>query len=153
VALKMVGAGQFMPKVERLIADRYADLDIELEDWVHFSEMPGFLGSIDIGLLPLIQAGNLWIDSKSPTKYFEYLASGLPTVGSPTRELRRFIRDGENGYLAGDKEEFIRKMTRLVEDRALRAEMGRRAKRLVEEKFSIQHLGKELWSAIGGVAG
>jgi len=113
--------------------------------------MPAFLKSIDVGLLPLIQADDPWVNSKSPTKYFEYLASGLPTVASPTAELRRFIRDGENGFLAGSREEFIDKMMLLAEDACLREKMGRSARELAEREFSIESLGAKLHSAISEI--
>lgn len=152
VALKMVGAGQFMWRVKELIAERYSGLDIELGDWISFSEMPSFLSSIDVGLLPLIQADDLWVNSKSPTKYFEYLASGLPTVASPTAEIRRFVRDGEEGFLARGRREFVEKMALLAGDGDLRAKMGRRARELAEEKFSIEELGRRLYSVIRDVS-
>lgn len=148
VGLRIVGSGQFMGKVRELVEDRYSDLDSEIRDRIHFSEMPGFLSSIDVGLLPLIQGDDPWVNSKSPAKYFEYLSSGLPTVASPTAGLNRFVRDGEHGFLARTKQEFINKMLLLAEDGLLRKNMGRAAREPVERNFSIEGLGEKLYSII-----
>ncbi|MEI6632722.1 MAG: glycosyltransferase [Chlamydiota bacterium] len=144
VSLKIAGAGQQMGRVKALVAERYGTLDIAVSDWILFTEMPAFLHSIDVGLLPLVQAENDWVNSKSPTKYFEYLASGLPTVASPTAELRRLVADGVQGFLAGSRGEFVRAMTALAADPVLREAMGRRARRFAEEHFSLSLLGDRL---------
>lgn len=144
VALRIAGAGQQMPRVKALIAERYGGFDIAVRGWIPFDGMPGFLRSIDVGLLPLVQAENDWVNSKSPTKYFEYLAAGLPTVASPTAELRRLVSGGVHGFLASGKEEFVRAMDALASDPALREAMGARARRLAEERCSLARLADRL---------
>ncbi|MCX6340405.1 MAG: glycosyltransferase family 4 protein [Candidatus Aureabacteria bacterium] len=144
VALRIAGGGQFMPRVREVIAERYSGLDIKLEGWLPYEQMPRFLSGVDIGLLPLIQKVNPWVESKSPTKLFEYMAMGLPTVASRVGELRRIISDGKDGFLAEGRDEFIERMLLLVTDSDMRIRLGERARDTVTGKYDLSSLGKRL---------
>jgi len=144
-ALRIVGGGQLMPRVRGVIAREYRDCDIEVEEWMPHGRMPEFLSRIDVGLLPLIQKGDPWIEAKSPTKFFEYMAMGLPTVASRVGELRSIIEDGQDGFLAETVGEFAEKMRLLAADRDARKRMGERARGTIVDRYSIEMLGRNLF--------
>ena len=50
------------------------------------------------------------------------------------------IVDGVNGFLATGEEEWIAKLTLLIENKALRAAVGKAGRKTVEQKFSSQAL-------------
>jgi glycosyltransferase involved in cell wall biosynthesis len=112
--------------------------------------MPQFLCDIDIGLLPLIQ-DSFFNKAKSPTKMFEYMAMGKPVIASCTGEAKNIIIDGQTGFLASDRSEFISKMRRLILDAQLRKTMGQNATKQVQAKYSLEILGKELYSMLKGL--
>jgi len=145
VMLKIVGSGQWMSKAKGIVSKTYKRYNIEFIDWIHPDQMPEFLSSVDIGLLPLIQADSLWFKSKSPTKLFEYMTMELPTVSSSVGEAKHVIKDGYDGFLANNREDFIGKMKELVENEDLRNEMGDRARKKIEAKYSLTSLGKQLF--------
>lgn len=66
----------------------------DLHPYVH---LPAMLANLDIGLVPLVD--NRFNRAKSHCKGLEYNAMGVPTVASPSREYRSFIRPGVNGLL------------------------------------------------------
>ncbi|MBM4364261.1 MAG: glycosyltransferase, partial [Deltaproteobacteria bacterium] len=56
-------------------------------------------------IAPLAHRGP-FVDAKSPLKFFEPGALGVPVVASPARELAAAIRHGETGWLADSPAEF-----------------------------------------------
>ena len=66
-----------------------------------------------------------------------YLAAGLPIVASDVNANRLYLKDGENGYLVGTLAQWEERLTKLIEDPALRREPGARARSSVERDFSI----------------
>lgn len=84
-----------------------------------YAHLPAMLGGIDIGLVPLTY--NRFNQAKSWCKGMEYNAMGIPAVASPSREYRRFVRPGVNGYLVRHNE-WARTVERAIADLpALRA--------------------------------
>ena len=148
VALRIVGGGQLMPDVKEIVSRDYGDLDIRIGEWVDHARMPEFLSRVDVGLLPLIQGEDSWVAGKSPTKFFEYMAMGLPTVSSRVGELRHVVSDGDDGFLADGKEEFSEKMIALASSPGLRDGMGRRAREKAVAEYDIAVLGKRLFDAL-----
>ena len=142
--LIMVGGGQLWDEVRRVVQEQYPGQNIEVRDWIPPDEMPRFLAEADIGLLPLIQYDDPWVNSKSPTKFFEYMASGLATVSSKVGELTHVITDGVVGFLAVDQDEFTDRMIRLASNRSQRLEMGNRAAKTAKKCYSISKLGENL---------
>lgn len=96
---------------------------------MEFEDYLSTLARCDINLAPL--EPGLFNDAKSNIKFLEASVLGLPSICSPREEFRNVIRDGENGFLAGDDEEWHRKLTALVVDPDLRTGMGQRARREV----------------------
>jgi glycosyltransferase involved in cell wall biosynthesis len=125
--------------MKKAIAAAYAGFPIGVRDWVPPAEMPSFLAQAHVGLLPLIPDGTNddWMRCKCPTKLFEFMAMEMPTVASAYGEVRGIISDGEDGLLAGDRNEFIERMRLLAGDAELRARMGKRARESAVSRYSL----------------
>ncbi len=61
----------------------------------------------------------------------------MPPVCSPVGITTDIVQDGENGLLATTTEEWIEKLSMLVEDSALRRRIGEAGRQTVEERFSL----------------
>ncbi len=70
----------------------------------------------------------------------EYMAASRPAVVTDVGGAREAIIDGESGYLvrAGDDEQMGARIINLLLDPVKADSMGRQARQLVEEKFSLQ---------------
>ncbi|MCD4655600.1 glycosyltransferase [bacterium] len=79
----------------------------------------------------------MWVRSKSPTKLFEYMATGLPVVADAIGEVRHVLESGISGFLAANQEEFNRAMIDLCRNHRRRLEMGIAARKRVATNFSI----------------
>ncbi|MBI5184533.1 MAG: glycosyltransferase [Nitrospinae bacterium] len=148
IQLEITGGGEFIPHVKRLALANSKDVPIKVVDWIHPSELPAYLNRVDAGLLPLITESKYNL-SKSPTKLFEYMACGKPTISSRMGEAKEWIiQDGVNGLLAEGKEEFKEKILQLARDEEMRKRMGNAARRSIEEAFCQEKIAKELFTLV-----
>ncbi len=83
-------------------------------------------------VVPLLQGGG------TPLKLIEALAYALPVVATPRAAAGLELRDGEHCLLADDGEAFARAIIGVLRDEA--PELGRRGRRLTEERYSIEAL-------------
>ena len=103
--------------------------------WEADREMSDLL-SFDIGIVPLLETP--FTLGKSSFKLLQFMGCGLPVVCSRVGFNTEAVRDGDNGFLAEGSEEWYEKLSRLVSDQEMRRAMGARARRTIEERYSLQ---------------
>jgi 2-polyprenyl-3-methyl-5-hydroxy-6-metoxy-1,4-benzoquinol methylase len=96
---------------------------VERHPLMPWQDLPRLLRRVDINLAPL-EPENPFTECKSSLKYFEAGLLGVPTVASDVEPYRQSIIHGENGYLCRTAEDWYQCISRLVQDAALRREMG-----------------------------
>lgn len=94
------------------------------------------LCSFDIGIMPL--PNDEWANGKCGLKGLQYMALEIPTIMSPVGVNTEIICDGVNGFLASDINEWVVKLSSLIESEQLRKEMGINARKTVEERYSVK---------------
>jgi glycosyltransferase involved in cell wall biosynthesis len=94
------------------------------------------LAQFDIGIMPMHD--DPWSRGKCGFKGLQYMGAGIPPVMSPVGVNCSIVQDGVNGFLANTTEEWVDKIGRLVDDAALRAQLGAAARFTVEEKWSVK---------------
>ena len=82
----------------------------------------------DIGIAPL--RPGVFTDAKSYIKALEYAALGIPVVASDVTPYRDFVIDGVTGWLVRGPQMWAARLRDLVNDTAMRTEMGAKAKTL-----------------------
>ena len=105
--------------------------------------IPLYLRSFDICTMPFPWTEHFAYYA-SPLKLFEYMAMARPTVSSNIGEPSHIINNGEDGFLASTKEEYIEKMRKLIEDPNLRKRIGDKARETIENDYSLKVLSKRL---------
>jgi glycosyltransferase involved in cell wall biosynthesis len=95
----------------------------------------------DIGLAPLDPAG-AFNRCKSFLRALEYAARGIPVVASAGEAYSGFVEHGVTGFLVRYDHEWGRYLRDLVNDEAMRTEMGAAAK-----KLAAQHTIQERYGA------
>ena len=141
--LVIVGGGQFMKYVRNCLKTVYSNLPVTVYKEVDYTDIPSIMQGFDLGMFPLTQKTQ-WAESKSPTKVFEYLSTGLVVVPSRNGEVRHLTDDGKEGYIAEDMKEFVDKTITLIKDKDLRIEIGKKATKRVREEYSLNALDKKL---------
>jgi glycosyltransferase involved in cell wall biosynthesis len=111
------------------------DIEIIKKQWVEKDEAQDVL-SFDIGLAPL--PDDPWSQGKCATKLLQYLASSVPSVASAVGIHKEIIRDGVNGFLASNDDDWFNKIALLIEDNALRRNLGLATREIVEKYYSVK---------------
>lgn len=83
---------------------------------------------LDIGISPLLD--DYFNKCKVETKFLEYAALATPGVYSPT-VYEPWVKHGKTGFIARDNDEWVKYLSMLIEDRKLRKEVGKNARRWV----------------------
>ena len=124
-------------KIEiRVIGDRNylnEELDIKGQAWNKENEV-NELSAFDIGIMPL--PDDEWANGKCGLKGLQYMALEIPAIMSPVGVNSEIIIDGKNGFLALTENEWFEKLSTLIENKVLREQMGKEARKTVLEKYS-----------------
>lgn len=97
-------------------------------------DIPGLVSRYDIGLMPLDDGP--WERAKCAMKALIYMAAAKPAVCSRVGENSYVIDDGVNGSLTDSEDDWIAKLRALIVSPQLRADMGRRGRQTVEQRYS-----------------
>lgn len=129
---------KFGPKVSfKLIADVPFETDkilIEFCKWSRDKEVDDLSG-IDIGIMPL--PDDDWTKGKCGFKGLQYMAIGIPTIMSPVGVNTEIIQDGVNGFLADSEDEWVERLSLLIESPELRKKIGENGRNTVVDKYSF----------------
>jgi len=122
----------------RVIANDKPQLQLDCLEYVKWKKESEIedLSVIDVGLMPL--PNEEWEKGKCGFKGLQYMALSIPTVMSPVGVNNEIIRDGENGFLASSENEWIDKISQLIESKTLREKLGKAGRRTVVDTFSVE---------------
>jgi glycosyltransferase involved in cell wall biosynthesis len=130
--LTIVGDGPLRRPLRR----RFCDLGDRVR-WLGarpHGELPTLLSGARVFILPSHYEGH-------PKALIEAMAVGLPVIGGDSPGIRDQIRHGETGLLCGTEAADIRKaIRRVLRDADLAERLGRRARGLAVESFSLDRV-------------
>lgn len=114
---------------------------VHWQGWLSEEGLPEFFRSLDVFAIPSFQEG-LNIAG------IQAMACSVPVVSTRCGGPQDYVIDNETGYLAGfDGAGMAQAIRRLIEDRSLRDRLGANARRLIEDRFSIDIFGHGLDAA------
>ncbi len=96
---------------------------------VPYSEIQNYLGACDILVSPQIKNPDGTKFFGSPTKIFEYMATGKAIVASDLDQIGEILTDQQTALLSkpNDVEDLTTKITALIKDKELRHKIGQNA--------------------------
>jgi len=80
----------------------------------------------------------LWSKGKCGYKLIQYMACGIPIVGSNIGANKDIIDDGINGFLASNTREWIECIEKLRNDSSLGNRLGKNGREKVEKNYCLQ---------------
>jgi glycosyltransferase involved in cell wall biosynthesis len=104
----------------------------------HYQNIAG----VDINLAPLV-GDDPFCEAKSELKFFEAGILSIPTVAVRNQTYSEAISDGVDGFLADNTDEWVEKISRLIEDEELRKKMGAHAREKVLRDYTNKNSHSE----------
>ena len=99
------------------------------------------LQRFSVGVMP--QPSGDWMRGKCALKALQYMACGVPCVATPFGAALEFMRDGANGLLVNETEDWLAAFERL-RDPALRRAIGEAGRDTVEQGYSLRNAAPRL---------
>lgn len=113
----------------------------EKREWSESTEVEE-IQEFDVGIMPLIDSP--WERGKCGFKLIQYMASSKPVIASPVGVNVEIVKNGVNGFLAKNSEEWIKYFMVLKNNFNLRKEMSTAGRKIVEENYSLQIVAPKL---------
>lgn len=135
----------------KVIGDaNYVNTELEIKGlgWNKVTEISD-LCSFDIGIMPL--PNDEWAQGKCGLKGLQYMALEIPTIMSPVGVNIEIIENGINGFLASTQDEWLEKLSELIESKELREKIGKAGRRTVIEKYSVEINKQKYLDAFNGL--
>ena len=122
----------------------------ERVEFLEFSDIETYLKiakhvRAEVGIAPL--QDTLFNRAKSPIKFIEYAAMGIPTVASNVLPYSDVIDDGNDGYLVKDSEGWFNALTLCLDDKRKRLGVIEAARRKVRAEYEIKGMAG-LWRQV-----
>lgn len=98
-------------------------------------EEPFLESKMDIGIMPLVD--DEFQKGKCALKLLQYMAAGLPTVGSPVGVNKEVVLQGVTGMLASTEDDWHRSLETLIRSKMARCSMGCSGREHCGKNYSI----------------
>ena len=145
----LVGDGTEVPRLRALVAKQHLD-NVTLHPPVSQEEYLDMLGELDVGLISLDKGLKT---QNFPGKMLSYMNLAKPILASlnPGNDLGDLLERNEAGLVStnGDDDCLEAQARQLLADRDLRERLGRRARVLLEDRFSVKSAANQILSHVG----
>lgn len=145
VMLTLMGDGDQLPRLRRLAHELDLDEFVHFTGWIPMKEALRHLATADIGLSP--DPSNELNDRSTMLKTMEYMAMGKPIVAFDLPETRFSAQDAALYAIPNLVEDFAAKIAFLLDNSALRSQMGIRGRKRVMETLCWDRTKQQLWHA------
>ena len=105
--------------------------------YMNYLDLLRYVYGMDINIAPL--QINEFNNSKSELKIFEAAMLKIPSVVSATEPYSQAIKNGHNGFVANDTEEWVSCLSQLIENSSYRKSMGENAYSEIAPVFFIEN--------------
>lgn len=132
--LVVVGFGPYLTTVQKDVTRRGLDEHVTFAGALYGEDLLSVLNAIDIGVAP--DPKNAMNDISTMNKVMEYMTLEKPLVQFDLTEGRASAGDASLYAEPNDPHDFARKIAKLIDDPALRAELGERGRARVLRSLS-----------------
>lgn len=152
IEIVLVGGGAQEEHIRSRVETEHLQ-NVKIFSMVSQKDYPDVLAAADIALVTLARGAE---GVGVPSKFYNILASGRPTVAIVARnsEVARVLAEFDCGIQVdqGDAERLARVLIKLADSPAQLSCMGEKARRALLENYTIQHVGRLFHEIIRDVA-
>jgi glycosyltransferase involved in cell wall biosynthesis len=117
-----VGDGEMVPRLEQLAAELGFAERLQFTGWLDYRTVPAHIAAMDICVAP--DPANEYTLRSTVIKLMEYMAQAKPIVAFDLPEHRVTAADSALYAAANDERDFARQIARLMDNCALREQLG-----------------------------
>jgi glycosyltransferase involved in cell wall biosynthesis len=130
----LVGGGTVIVDLQAIINRKSLQKYVTLTGQVSHDQVAAYLATADLGVAP--DPKNPMNDQSTMIKIFEYMAFGLPIVLFDLKEGRRLAGSAALYAVPNDSLDFANQITRLLNNKELREELGENGRKRIEETLN-----------------
>lgn len=152
-ALVVVGDGPERPRLEQEVRRMGLEASVRLVGWKLPEELSGYYQASAIGLLPFRDSPHVRLTLAN--KLFDYMAAGLPILGSDLPPIRRILLETGTGQLHAPDQpnDIARAATALLDDVEGRTRMGGAGRRAVATTYNWERDARRLCEGVERLRG
>ncbi|HXW13199.1 MAG TPA: glycosyltransferase family 4 protein [Terriglobia bacterium] len=147
----LIGSGPELPQLKALAKEKGLDAQVKFTGRLPDEDVAAYFSTAAFGVAP--DRATPMNDKSTMNKILEYMAFGLPVVLYDLTEGRRSGGDAALYARNDDTEDFAQKIMTLLDSESLRAELGTRARKRIEEKLNWEMEKRELLQAYATALG
>jgi len=130
----LIGSGPELPRLKELASQKGLDSLVKFTGRLPDEDVAAYFSTAAFGVAP--DRATPMNDKSTMNKIMEYMAFGLPVVLYDLREGRRSAGDAGLYARNDNPEDFARKVLTLLDSDSLRAELGARGRKRIEEQLN-----------------
>jgi glycosyltransferase involved in cell wall biosynthesis len=130
----LIGGGTMLPELRALVAKKELSPFVTFTGQVPHEEVVHYLSNADVGVAP--DPKTPMNDNSTMIKIFEYMAFELPVVLFDLKEGRNVAGPAALYASPNDPVEFANQLTRLLDNRELRQQLGACGRKRIEESLN-----------------
>ncbi|AFV22743.1 glycosyltransferase [Methanolobus psychrophilus R15] len=139
----IAGDGDTKNELQEIVADNGLEDLVVFPGLVPREEVPRMISESLIGIAPLKKLKTL--EYAVPTKAYEYMACGIPFVGSGEGEIRKLAESSGGGIISDNSpESFAKTILSMLSDRESMDRMGKTGRVFVERHYSRKQIALNL---------
>jgi len=130
----LIGSGPELPRLKVLASQKGLDAYVKFMGRLPDEDVAAYFSTAAFGVAP--DRATPMNDKSTMNKILEYMAFGLPVVLYDLTEGRRSAGDAALYARNDDPKDFAQKVLTLLDSESLRAELGARGRKRIEEKLN-----------------
>ena len=139
--LHILGSGPMQSQLEALARQMDIVERVTFESPIPSAQMPAFYNQLDTLVLPSLTRPH-WKEQFGRV-LIEAMACGVPVVGSRSGEIPHVIGQAGLTFIEGDVQELIARLSQLMDDPVLRADLARRGRERVLAHYTQARIAAE----------